>query len=88
MGFGSNSKKREPGNKRQRNRNCTSGTGIAGSWCPGTFEPSRAGHGPDRRLMMTYDGRLSTGLFRDRDSAERAYQDLITRGYTPADITS
>jgi hypothetical protein len=31
MGFGVESKKREPGNKRQPNENCKSGTGIAGS---------------------------------------------------------
>ncbi len=30
--------------------------------------------------------RLSTGLFRDRDSAERAYNDLVARGYRPEDI--
>jgi hypothetical protein len=29
---------------------------------------------------------LSTGLFRDRDSAERAYNDLVARGYRPEDV--
>jgi hypothetical protein len=36
--------------------------------------------------MMTHHDRLSTGLFRDRDSAERAYQDLVARGYESNDI--
>jgi hypothetical protein len=27
-----------------------------------------------------------TGLFPDRDSAERAYQDLVERGYKPGDV--
>jgi hypothetical protein len=35
---------------------------------------------------MTHHDRLSTGLFKDRDSAERAYQDLVARGYKSNDI--
>lgn len=30
--------------------------------------------------------RVLTGLFKDRDSAERAYQDLTGRGYRPKDV--
>jgi hypothetical protein len=29
---------------------------------------------------------ISTGLFRDRDAAERAYNDLVARGYRPEDV--
>ena len=32
------------------------------------------------------DARIVTGLFKDRDSAERAYQDLSERGYDKSDI--
>jgi hypothetical protein len=35
---------------------------------------------------MAQQDRLSTGLFKDRDSAERAYQDLVARGYKSNDI--
>ena len=35
---------------------------------------------------MAYENRLSTGLFRDRTSAERAYEDLVKRGYTADEI--
>lgn len=35
---------------------------------------------------MARDERLSTGLFRDRESAERAYNDLVARGYRSEDI--
>ncbi len=38
-----------------------------------------------RRSSMT-DRPLLTGLFRDRDSAERAYQSLIDRGYSKDDV--
>ena len=31
---------------------------------------------------MPYGDRMSTGLFSDRTSAERAYDDLVKRGYT------
>jgi len=31
--------------------------------------------------------RLMTGMFRDRDSAERAYESLRSRGYTRDDVT-
>src|SRR3954468_941342 len=31
-------------------------------------------------------GRLATGLFNDRDSAEQAYNDLSSRGYSDKDI--
>ena len=34
----------------------------------------------------TSDKRVLTGLFRDRDSAEQAYETLRARGYTDADI--
>jgi len=41
--------------------------------------------------MSAYSGldrsRLMTGMFRDRDSAERAYECLTSRGYTKDDIT-
>ena len=33
------------------------------------------------------DSRLVTGLFRDRDSAERAYNSLTDRGYSKDDVT-
>ena len=33
------------------------------------------------------DSRLMTGMFRDRDSAERAYECLMSRGYTEDDVT-
>ena len=33
------------------------------------------------------DSRMVTGLFRDRDSAERAYTSLADRGYTKDDVT-
>jgi hypothetical protein len=33
------------------------------------------------------DSRMVTGLFRDRDSAERAYHSLSNRGYTRDDVT-
>jgi len=29
---------------------------------------------------------IITGLFRDRDSAERAYQSIVERGYDTSDI--
>jgi hypothetical protein len=35
---------------------------------------------------MAQDKRLSTGLFRDRASAERAYDDLMARGYGADDV--
>lgn len=35
---------------------------------------------------MANENRLSTGLFRDRTSAERAYEDLVKRGYTANEI--
>ncbi len=35
---------------------------------------------------MNNDKPLVTGLFRDRDSAERAYQSVTDRGYTGADV--
>ena len=35
---------------------------------------------------MNNDKPLVTGLFRDRDSAERAYQSISDRGYTRDDV--
>ena len=35
----------------------------------------------------TKDSRMVTGLFRDRDSAERAYNSLADRGYNKDDVT-
>ena len=35
---------------------------------------------------MTTEPRLITGLFRDRDSAERAYQSVTDRGYSRDDV--
>ena len=35
----------------------------------------------------TKDSRMVTGLFRDRDSAERAYNSLADRGYSKDDVT-
>ena len=35
---------------------------------------------------MAHKDRLSTGLFTDRTSAERAYDDLVKRGYTADEI--
>ena len=35
---------------------------------------------------MDNDKPLVTGLFRDRDSAERAYQSVTERGYTKDDV--
>jgi hypothetical protein len=35
---------------------------------------------------MTHHERFATGLFRDRESAERAYQDLVDRGYSADEI--
>ena len=36
--------------------------------------------------MAAHDTRMTTKLFRDRESAERAYGDLVARGYRPEDI--
>ena len=36
--------------------------------------------------MSTNDDRMLTGLFRDRDSAERAYQSISDRGYSRDDV--
>ncbi|MEO5844927.1 MAG: hypothetical protein ABIQ33_08795 [Caldimonas sp.] len=36
--------------------------------------------------MNTNDERMLTGLFRDRDSAERAYQSISDRGYSRDDV--
>lgn len=35
---------------------------------------------------MTSDPKMVTGLFRDRDSAERAYQRVAQRGYSPEEL--
>ena len=35
---------------------------------------------------MNSNGPMLTGLFRDRDSAERAYQSISDRGYTRDDV--
>jgi hypothetical protein len=42
----------------------------------------------ERRIMAatTRSGRTVTGLFRDRESADRAYQAAIDRGYTRDDL--
>jgi hypothetical protein len=37
--------------------------------------------------MVTEDPRMMTALFRDRDSAERAYGSVIGRGYTSDDVS-
>jgi len=40
------------------------------------------------KVVRDAEGRpLVTGVFRDRDSAERAYQSLSTRGYTDKDVS-
>jgi hypothetical protein len=36
--------------------------------------------------MSTNDDKMLTGLFRDRDSAERAYQSISDRGYSRDDV--
>jgi len=36
---------------------------------------------------MTESSRIMTGMFRDRDSAERAYGTLTTRGYSKDDVS-
>ena len=36
--------------------------------------------------MNTTDKPMLTGLFRDRDSAERAYQSISDRGYSSDDV--
>ena len=41
----------------------------------------------DNTTTPTKDSRMVTGLFRDRDSAERAYNSLSDRGYTKDDVT-
>jgi hypothetical protein len=64
--------------------NNVAGTGIAVCGVP-AVRTITAGTAR-RRLIMAQQDRLSTGLFRDRDSAERAYQDLLTRGYKSDDI--
>src|SRR3954447_23541952 len=40
----------------------------------------------DVRKPQPQSGRMLTGMFRDRDSAERAYQAMSGRGYTRDDI--
>ena len=37
--------------------------------------------------QTNYDGRMVSGVFRDRNSAEQAYNDLIARGYSKDDVT-
>ncbi|RYZ44577.1 MAG: hypothetical protein EOP49_26800 [Sphingobacteriales bacterium] len=40
----------------------------------------------ETRNDSNYEGSMMTGMFRDRDSAERAYNSLHTRGYTHDDV--
>ena len=40
----------------------------------------------DSTAATTGRGRLMTGLFRDKDSAERAYSSITNRGYTQDDV--
>jgi hypothetical protein len=40
----------------------------------------------DHLTTKTTDQRYLTGMFRDRDSAENVYNDLIERGYTKDEI--
>jgi hypothetical protein len=40
----------------------------------------------DNTTNSSRDSRLVTGLFRDRDSAERAYQSISARGYGEKDV--
>jgi hypothetical protein len=42
---------------------------------------------PERSLTPSERSRLMTGMFRDRSSAERAYESLTSRGYARDDVT-
>src|SRR4051812_50205180 len=57
--------------------------------CDGVQAPCRAPgrpsiHIPEERSMA--ESGMVTGLFRDRDSAERAYQSISDRGYSRDDV--
>lgn len=40
----------------------------------------------ERSTMPSERSRLMTGMFRDREGAERAYESMMSRGYTPDDV--
>ncbi|WP_394369125.1 hypothetical protein [Hymenobacter telluris] len=49
-------------------------------------DAARAVTGNDTTYGSSNKGGMMTGMFRDRDSAERAYQSLSSRGYTKDDV--
>lgn len=69
------------GNMRQANNNVLDESdGVRGATVGGSTMSSNMGTSTGSR------GRMVTGLFRDRESAERAYNSVSTRGYGKDDV--
>jgi hypothetical protein len=52
----------------------------------GDYNSESVGEGAARRREAQPEGRMLTGLFRDRESAEGAYRSLSSRGYGKDDV--
>ena len=66
--------------------NSSSGSSLSGAGTGSSFSNSGSNLSGSSVSGNTGSSRMLTGMFRDRDSAERAYSSLHTRGYSKDDV--
>jgi hypothetical protein len=55
-----------------------------GNWMG--YRTPNIGYSPDKETIMAENEYLATRMFKDRTSAERAYEGLVARGYSAKDV--
>ena len=66
--------------------NTSSGSSLSGAGTGSSFSNSGSSSSGSSISGNTGSSRMLTGMFRDRDSAERAYNSLSSRGYSKDDV--